>query len=115
VNGVGLFKRKQVVFEQEGILVGEFDPTEPSLFRNVVHIHINVKPKRLLYLHARSDRPVDVAVFNQTGNPIRHLDGITDGTLGPISTETWTEMSFVLGVFRGDKATADVEVWTEKK
>ena len=112
---MGLFKRKQVVFEQDGIAVGEFDPTEPSLYRNVMHFHINVKPKRLLYLHAESDYPVDVAVFNQTGNPVRHLDGITDDTLGPISTENWTEMSFVLGVFRGDKATVDVEAWTERK
>lgn len=112
---MGLFKRKQVVFEQSGITVGEFDPSEPSLYKNVVHIHIDVKPKRLLYLRAVSDFPVDVAVFNQTGNPVRHLDGITDDTLGPISTESWSEMSFVLGVFRGDKATVDVEVWTERK
>ncbi len=112
---MGLFKKKQVVFEQEGISVGEFDPSEPSLYKNVVHFHINVKPKRLLYLHTKSDFPVDVAVFNQTGNPVRHLDGATEDTLGPISTETWSEMSFVLGVYRGDKATVDVEAWTERK
>ncbi len=112
---MGLLNKKQIVFEEEGILVGEFDSTEPSLYRNVVHLHISVKPKRLLYLHAKSDSPVDVAVFNQTGNPVRHLDGVTDDTLGPISTETWTEMSFVLGVYRGDKATVDVKAWTERK
>jgi len=54
-------------------------------------------------------------VVDQKGRPVGHKDGVTDDILGPISTETWTDMGFAVGLFRGDKAKAEVEIWTERR
>ncbi|HKM13438.1 MAG TPA: hypothetical protein VJY42_00720 [Candidatus Methanomethylophilaceae archaeon] len=112
---MALFTGKQNVFGPELISVGDFDPREDSCYRNVVVTRIDVKPKRLLYLHARSDFPVDIVMLNEGGRPIGHIFNVTEGELGPISTETCNEMAFTLGVFRGDKAKVEVEVWAVKK
>lgn len=112
---MALFTRKQKIFGPELISVGDFDPREDSCYRNIVVTRINVKPKRMLYLHVTSDFPVDVVVLNEGGRPIGHVFNVKEGDLGPISTETCNEMAFTLGVFRGDKAKVEVEVWTEKK
>ncbi len=112
---MALFNRKRRVFGPEMVHVGEFDPTQDSLYRNIVVTEIVVKPNRLLYVHAKSEFPVDLVVLNQTGNPVGHIDNVNDDTLGPISTQEWTEMAIVLGVFRGDKATVELEAWMERK
>ncbi len=112
---MALFSGRRTVFGPEVISVGEFDPEADGGYRNVICTHIQVKPKRHLFIKVKSDFPVDVAVLNQRGQPIGHKDGVTDFTLGPVSTEDWTEMGFIVGLFRGDKAKAEVEVWTERK
>lgn len=112
---MALFTGKQKIFGPELISVGDFDPREDSCYRNIVVTQINVKPKRLLYLHVKADFPVDVVVLNEGGRPVGHIFNVKEGDLGPISTETCNEMAFTLGVFRGDKAKVEVEVWTEKK
>ena len=112
---MALFTGKQKIFGPELISVGDFDPREDSCYRNIVVTQINVKPKRLLYLQVKSDFPVDVVVLNEGGRPVGHIFNVKEGDLGPISTETCNEMAFTLGVFRGDKAKVEVEVWTEKK
>ncbi|MDN5357900.1 MAG: hypothetical protein PWR17_1069 [Candidatus Methanomethylophilaceae archaeon] len=112
---MAIFSGKHTVFGPELMSVGDFDPRADGGYRNVVVTQIKVKPKRMLYVQVKSDNPVDVAVVDQKGRPIGHKDGVTDDTLGPISTETWTDMGFIVGLFRGDKAKALVEVWTERK
>ncbi|HKM09794.1 MAG TPA: hypothetical protein VJX93_04840 [Candidatus Methanomethylophilaceae archaeon] len=112
---MALLNRKRRVFGPDTVLVGEFDPTQDSLYRNIVVTEIEVKPNRLLYVHAKSEFPIDLVVLNQTGNPVGHIDKVNDDTLGPISTQTWNEMAIVLGVFRGDKATVELEAWTVRK
>ena len=108
---MAIFSGKQAVFGPEMMSVGDFDPKADGGYRNVIVTQIKVKPKRMLYVRVKSDNPVDVAVVDQKGRPIGHKDGVTDDTLGPISTETWTDMGFIVGLFRGDKAKMEGLGW----
>ena len=102
------------MFGPETISVGDFDPTVDGCYRNVEIRTLQVKPKHLLYVRIKSDFPVDVAVANEDNSAAGHKNGVTDDVLGPFSTQKFSTMGLFLGVFRGDKAKVDVDIWMEK-
>jgi hypothetical protein len=46
---------------------------------------------------------------------VAHKDRQTDIVMGPYPTEKYESMGIIIGVFRGDRSTATVEAWTERK
>jgi hypothetical protein len=112
---MSLFERRSQVFGPETMDIGRFDATADGFYRNVVTIPLTVKPNTMLYVKVTSDKPVDVVVAKEDGSAVQHKDRQTDVTMGPYPTEKHRSMGIIIGVFRGDLATATVEAWTEKK
>ncbi len=112
---MSFFEKRTAVFGPEDVRVGDFDPTADGLYRNVVTIPLDVKPKHVVYVKAKSDNPFDIVIARDNGSAVVHKEGNKDIQLGPFPTEKAASMGVILGVFRGDKATVNLEVWMEKK
>jgi len=112
---MSLFEKRTAVFGPEDVRIGEFDPTADGLYRNVVTIPLDVKPKHVIYVKAKSDNPFDIVIAKENGSAVVHKEGNRDIQLGPFPTEKADSMGIILGVFRGDKATVNLEVWMERK
>jgi len=112
---MSLFDKRSTVYGPETIVIGEFDSTADGFYRNVVTIPLTVKPKHLLYVKVTADKPVDIVVARSNGSAVQHKDGQTDIVMGPYPTEKEDSMGIIIGVFRGDRATATVEAWMERK
>lgn len=112
---MALFEKKELIYGPERIKVGELDLTVDGGYRNVITIPLDVKPKRVITVKVVSDNPVDVVVANEKGAAIGHKEGVTDMTLGPFSTGKLKSMGVFLGVYPGDRAEAELEVWMEKE
>ena len=89
--------------------------TADGFYRNVVTIPLDVKPNHSIFLRIKADQPVDIVIAKDDGSALAHKDRIMEGELGPYPTDKRKSMGIILGVFRGDKATAELEVWMEKK
>ena len=112
---MSLFERRTQVYGPETISIGEFDVNADGFYRNVVTIPLDVKPNHVLYVRVSSDNPVDVVVARDNGSAVQHKDRITEVTMGPYPTEKARSMGIIVGVFRGDRSTATVEAWMERK
>jgi len=114
---MGMFTKKEVVFTRAGIRVGDVDLQSPTGtgYDNIVTLSFDVAKNVQLRVGITSDRPVDVVVANEGGSMATHHEGITAGTLGPVSTGKNKNMGLILGVYPGDKAVVDVTVWTDRK
>jgi len=112
---MSLFEKRTQVYGPEEISIGDFDATADGFYRNVVTIPLTVKPNHVLYVKVTSDNPVDVVVARDNGSAVQHKDRMTDITMGPYPTEKAKSMGIIIGVFRGDKAKANVEAWMERK
>ena len=112
---MSLFEKRTQVYGPEEISIGDFDATADGFYRNVVTIPLTVKPNHVLYVKVTSDNPVDVVVARDNGSAVQHKDRMTDVTMGPYPTEKAKSMGIIIGVFRGDKAKANVEAWMERK
>jgi len=112
---MALFEKRTQVYGPEQIEVGQFDPTLENFYRNVVTIPLDVKPNHVLYVKVQATNPVDIVVAREDGSAVQHKDKQTDITMGPYPTEKHRSMGIIIGVFRGDKSTATVEAWMERK
>ena len=112
---MALLKNGEQVFKKEGLMLGEFDPAVDGFYRNVQSFPFKVKKRKVLEIKISSDVPVDVAIANEKGMSVIHKQGIKGSTIGPIPTDDNKEMGIILGVYPGDRATVDVEIWMEKQ
>lgn len=112
---MSLFDKMTQVYGPETLEIGAFDATADGFYRNVVTIPLDIKPNHLLTVHVASDNPVDVVVAREDGSMVQHKDRQTEVTMGPYPTEKHKSMGIIVGVFRGDKATATIEAWMEKR
>ena len=108
---MALFGDGEQIFKRDGLVLGEFDPSVDGFYRNVQTFSLKVKKRKAVSISIASDVPVDVAVANENGSSIAYKEAIKEGTMGPVPTGDNKEIGIVLGVFRGDKATVNVEVW----
>jgi hypothetical protein len=106
--------RKVMVFDKADISVGDFDPTVPGCYRNVVSFPFDVRPKKALYAEFESDNPVDVVLANSNGSVAAKHMGVTVYSMGPVVTKDNKDMGLILGVFPGDKAKVSARVWMDK-
>ncbi len=112
---MSLFDKRVQVYGPETIIVGEFDASIDGFYHNVYTIPLDVKHNQNLYVKVKSDKPVDIVIARDNGSAVMHKDRQTDIQLGPFPTEKHDSMGLIIGVFRGDKATVDVEAWTDKR
>lgn len=112
---MSLFDKRTQVYGPETLEVGQFDANADGFYRNVVTIPLTIKPNHMLYAKVESDNPVDVVVAREDGSMVQHKDRQTSVIMGPYPTEKHKSMGIIIGVFRGDRATAKVEAWLEKK
>jgi len=112
---MSLFEKRTQVYGPETIEIGEFDPTSDSFYRNVVTIPLTVKPNHMLYVKVKATNPVDIVVARDNGSAVQHKDRQTEIQMGPYPTEKLRSMGIIIGVFRGDRSTATVEAWMERK
>jgi hypothetical protein len=110
-----LLQKSVKIFDQKGMIIGEFDMTVDGFYRNVLTFSFDVKKQRQLYLNISSKDPIDVAVSNSNGSIAAHKKGVTEDRFGPVFTRDNKEMGLFLGVMPGDKTVADVEIWMERK
>lgn len=110
-----MFDKRVQVFGPEVVSVGDFDPTVDGCYRNVVTISLDVKPRRMLHVKVSSDIPVDVVVANSDRSAAGHREQVTEAVLGPYPTGKSDDMGILLGVFKGDKAKVNLEVWTDRE
>ncbi|MDR1954576.1 MAG: hypothetical protein LBP82_01320 [Candidatus Methanoplasma sp.] len=108
---MGSLGGKEQVFGKEGLVLGEFDPSVEGLYRNVKAFPFNVKRKKVIIIAITSDLPVDVAVVDEEGSPVTYKQAVKEGSIGPIPTGGNREMGIILGIYQGDKATVNVEIW----
>jgi len=111
---MALLKNGEQVFKAEGLKLGEFDPSVEGFYRNVQSFPFKVKKRKVLEIRIDSDIPVDIAIANEKGTSISYKQGIKGSTIGPISTDDNKEMGIIIGVYPGDRATVDVEIWMAK-
>lgn len=111
---MSLFAKKVTVLGPEVVSVGDFDPTVDGCYRNVVTIPLEVKPRRQLYVRVRSDNPVDIVVAKDDRSAAGHKENQTDITMGPFDTGKMTSMGIILGIYRGEKASVEIEAWIDK-
>ncbi len=112
---MALFKDRELVLDSKNIVIGEFDPSVDGFYKNVMTFPVTVKKKRTITINIRSDVPVDIAVANEKGSSILHKQSFKEGSIGPIPTNDNKEMGVIVGIFPGDKATIDLEVWMERQ
>jgi len=110
-----MFDKRVTVFEGKDILVGKFNPAAPGCYDNVLTFAYEVKTKRNLYFDVDSDIPISVAIANDDNSSAFHKEDVTVGSFGPISTADNKEMGLFLGVYPGDKAKVNIQIWMEKK
>lgn len=108
-----LDKRTQV-YGPQTVSVGDFDPTVDGCYRNVVTIPLDVKPKRKLHVKMTSDHPVDIVVAREDRSAAGHKDQVMEADF-EFDTGKTTSMGLLLGVYRGDKAMVQIDVWMEKE
>lgn len=113
---MGIFSKEETVFEQEGIRLGEFDPTNSTgtCYFNILKFPFDVKKNRMVRVHVVSEKPIDVALAAADGL-VGEVGGVTDATLGPYSTKNFSDMCVFLGIAPGDKTTVSVKAWTDSK
>ncbi len=109
-----LFDRRTEVFSVRGMRVGDFDPTKPGCYDNVRTFPLEVRPRRGLGFRIASDVPVSIAFANSDNSSVYHKEDMLEFEHGPIPTGQNREMGLLLGVFPGDKATIDLEIWMER-
>ncbi len=112
---MSLFDKKEQLYGPEIVSVGDLDLSVDGGYRNVVTISLDVKPKRKVYARVVSDFPVDVVVANDTGMAVGHKGGVRDALLGPFETGKLKSMGMLLGVYPGDKAKVNLDVWMERE
>ncbi|MBE6524680.1 MAG: hypothetical protein E7Z65_07435 [Thermoplasmata archaeon] len=112
---MSFFQKRTQVYGPEVLSIGDFDPTADGFYRNVVTIPLEIKHNQQLYVSVKSDNPVDIVIAKDNVSAVAHKDRQKDIVMGPYPTEKHESMGIIIAVFRGDKATATVEAWTEKK
>lgn len=112
---MSLFDKREQVYGPETISVGDLDLSVDGGYRNVITIPLDVKPKRAIHVKAVSDNPVDLVVANDKGAAVGHKEAVRDVTLGPFPTGKAKSMGILLGVYPGDKAKVELEVWMERE
>jgi hypothetical protein len=113
---MGFFSKEETVFEQEGIRLGEFDPTNStgSCYFHILKFPFDVKKNRMVRVHVVSEKPIDVALASPEGL-VGEVGGITESTLGPYSTKNYPDMCVFLGITPGEKSTVSVKAWLDSK
>lgn len=111
---MALFEKKTVLFSEKQLSVGEFDPTKPGCYDNVKTFPIALKPRKALYYSFKSNIPTSIVFANSDNSSVYHKEDQTEIEDGPIPTGNNKEMGLILGVYPGDKAKVDIEIWMEK-
>lgn len=106
--------KRVTVYGPTAVSVGDFDPTVDGCYRNVVTIPLDVKPHRMLHVRMSSDNPVDIVVARENRSSAGVKENVTSAELGPFDTGKSKSMGIILGVFRGDKAKVELEVWMDR-
>lgn len=114
MENMGILNNRVQVFEGRDLTIGEFDPSADGFYRNVMTYRFDVKKNRTLYVDVRSDVSVDIAVANENGSSIAHKQAVKEDSMGPIPTGNNREMGLFVGVYPGDKAVVDVDIWMER-
>ena len=115
-QSMGFFSKEETVFEQEGIRLGEFDPTNSTgtCYFHVMKFPFDVKKNRMVRVHVVSEKPIDVALASPEGL-VGEVGSVTETTLGPYSTKNYPDMCVFLGITPGEKSTVSVKAWLESK
>ncbi|UAL07517.1 MAG: hypothetical protein KRP56_06805 [Candidatus Methanogranum gryphiswaldense] len=111
---MALFEKRTQVFNVQQIHIGDFDPTKPGCYDNVKTFTIEVKPKRYIFFELKSEIPVSIVFANSDNSSIYHKEDIKEFSYGPIPTNDNKEIGLILGVYPGDKAKVDLDVWMER-
>lgn len=114
---MGLFSKEETVFELKDEVLGEVDSTSDTGtgYANVKHYPYKVKKRRMVRAHLVSEKPIDIVLAYPDGRLIAHKEGITDDIIGPVTTEDFTEMGVIIGIFPGEKTAFSVKIWTDSK
>ncbi len=110
---MSLFRRKRVLMPPTKMSLGEFDIEEPGGYRNVKTFPLEVRAGRKLHVRVKSDRPLDLAISDEKGFCRSFAEGVTEGGLGPVDFPQREKVALVIGVFRGDMAELELEVWMD--
>ncbi len=102
------------MFSRKQLHVGDFDPTKPGCYDNVLTFPFVVKPRRSLYFELKSDCPTSIAFANSDNSSVYHMEDVKELSYGPIATGNNKEMGILIGVYPGDKAKVDLDVWMER-
>jgi len=111
---LAVFEKRVDIFNVQQMSIGDFDPTKPGCYDNVKTFPLDVKPKRAIFFRLSSDMPVSIAFANSGNSSVYHKEDITQLEGGPILTESNKEMGLLMGVYPGDKAKVDIEIWMER-
>jgi hypothetical protein len=111
---LAVFEKRVEIFNVQHMSIGNFDPTKPGCYDNVKTFPLYVKPKRVIFFRLSSDVPVSIAFANSDNSSVYHKEDITQLEGGPIHTEANKEMGLLMGVYPGDKAKVDIEIWMER-
>ncbi|MDR2845957.1 MAG: hypothetical protein LBV63_01600 [Candidatus Methanoplasma sp.] len=114
-RSMALLQKRIQVFKLEKTLVGELDLTVDGFYRNVLAFKFDVKKRKALYIEVRSDAPIDVAVADSGGSALTHRERIAQAEIGPVPTGNNRDMGIIFGVFPGEKATVEAEIWMDKE
>lgn len=108
-----LFNKKITLIERQTITVGEFNIEINGAYDNMKTFPLNVKKGKKLFLSVKSDNGVDVCVVNTDGMNLGFKEAVKDQLIGPYPIAEKGIMTLILGVYRGDLAHVEFEVWME--
>lgn len=108
-----LFDRKITLMERQSLTVGEFNIEIDGAYDNIKTFPLQVKKGKKLFVSVKSDNGVDVCVVGTDGVNKCFREAVKDSTLGPVDIPEKGTMALIFGVFRGDLAHVEFEVWME--
>jgi hypothetical protein len=110
---MSLFNRKTVLLPRQTMTVGEFDITVDGAYRNVKTFPLETKKGKSLFVYLKSDIGVDVSVVDAKGMDEKFCQAVKDQTIGPVPIMEKGTMALLVGVYQGDLAHIEIEVWME--
>lgn len=110
---MGLFRKKTVLISKRSMTLGEFDVTIDGGYNNVKYFPIEAKIGRDLYISVTTDVGIDISVVDAKGMNEKYKGGFIGGVIGPVPVKEKGTMTLIFGIYRGDKANLEFEVWME--
>lgn len=109
---MSLFSKRKTIYEKQKLTVGEFDINVDGAYRNVKALPVEGKKGRKLFVSVKSDSGVDVSIVDAKGVNEKFKEAVTDSVISVPILEKGT-MSLIFGVYRGNLANVEFEVWME--